>query len=89
METLTLNDGTELNGHILPNGDGLYIYVYLQNMNLMQGFMLFSDPEKTARIVELNHGEENVYEGFTELFSINAEFGNCNIRMKKAAVVPE
>lgn len=83
MEILTLNDGTVLNGHILENGDGLTIFIYLDNLPLATGFYLFNDESKTSHIVEENHGEINSYDGYTALTSINTEFGNCNITMRK------
>ena len=83
METITLNDGTVLNGHILNNGDGRLIFVYLDGKSLAEGFLLFSDQSKTIRITENNHGNEHVYENYTEITSINSEFGNCNLTLRK------
>lgn len=85
METLTLNDGTEVNGHIIENGDELTIFVYLDGKTIIEGVTLFSDPEKTKRITALNHGEEQIYEGYTELWSASHEYGNCNLVMKKGS----
>ena len=85
METLTLVDGTELNGHILPGSDGQLIFVYLDGMSLVQGFAIFSDAENIATIVENNHGEEHIYEGYTEITAINTEYGNCNITLRRTA----
>ena len=83
METLTLNDGTVLNGHIQEDGYGQLIFVYLDNMSLMDGFMILSNPGKTVRIVAESHGEEHVYEGYTVLTDINNEYGNCNATLRK------
>lgn len=83
MELLVLNDGTELNGHILPSGDGRTIFVYLYGMSLAEGFAVFSEADRVSVIREMNHGEEHTYEGFTEMTAINSEYGNCNITMKK------
>ena len=83
METLTLNDGTVVNGHILDSGDGQSIFVYLDSMNILQGVMLFSDAEKTINITAMNHGNEHVYYGYTILWSVSAEYGNCNLVMRK------
>lgn len=83
METLTLNDGTVVNGHVIENGDGQIIYVYLDGMSLVDGVMLFSDREKTINIVAMSHGVEHVYYGFTIIWSASAEFGNCNLVMRK------
>ena len=84
METLTLNDGSVLNGHILPGGDGITIFVYLMDMNIVQGVSIFSDADRISKIIESNHGTEHVYEGYTEIYAVSHEFGNCNIVMRKA-----
>ena len=83
MEVLILNDGTNVNGHIIDSGDGQTIFVYLDNMSVIAGVMLFSDAEKTAKITAMNHGVEHIYEGFTEIWSASHEFGNCNLVMRK------
>ncbi len=84
MEMLILNDGTEVNGHILPNGDGITIFVYLTGKTVIEGVMLFSDREKSKVVTAIDHGAEKVYEGYTELYSASHEFGNCNLVMRKA-----
>lgn len=83
MEVLILNDGTNVNGHILDGGDGQMIFVYLDGMSIMQGVTLFSDSDKTCRIIAMNHGTEHIYENYTELWSASHEFGNCNLVMRK------
>ena len=83
MEMLILKDGTELEGHVLPNGDGRTIFVYLDGMSIMEGFEIFSEKTRISIIRELSHGEEHIYEGFTEITAISSEYGNCNITMKK------
>jgi len=45
---------------------------------------LFSDPEKTKKIVAMNHGSKHTYKGYTEIYSASHEFGNCNLVMRKA-----
>lgn len=85
-QTLTLNDGTVVDGHILDNGDGLIIFVYLDGMNLADGFALFSVPGRTKVITANSYGAVHQYEGFTHLSSISDEYGNCNIVMKKAVI---
>lgn len=84
MEVLILNDGTEITGHILDNGDGIMIFVYLDGKTVVEGVTLFSDPEKTKKITANRYGEVRVYEGYTELWSASHEYGNCNLVMKKA-----
>lgn len=83
METLTLNDGTVVDGHILESSDGQEIYVYLDGMTVAAGVSLFADPGKSARVVAMNHGVEHVYEGYTELWNASHEYGNCNLVMRR------
>lgn len=81
METITLNDGTIVDGHCIKTDDALF--VYLDGMNMIEGVMLFNDPEKTRRMVELNHGVEHIYSGYTQITAASAEYGNCNIVMRR------
>lgn len=83
MKTITLNDGTVVNGNILDNGDGIIIFVYLFGLSLAEGFALFSDTNKTSRIIANEYDVETVYEGYTNISAINTEFGNCNLVMRK------
>lgn len=82
METITLNDGTEIRGHCIE--DDLNLFVYLDKIKLTDAFMLFSNPDRTRRITENNHGNEHIYEGYTEIYAINAENGNSNLTMRRA-----
>lgn len=83
MEILTLADGTQLNGTVLPDGDGLTIFVYLTGISLVEGVQIFSHPERIRTITTLSHGNETVYTGFTELRSVDTEFGNCNLILRR------
>ena len=83
METITLNNGTVLDGHIMPNGDDRIIFVYLTGISLADGFAAFSNPANISTITEINHGNEHIYRGYTELKAIDSEFGNCNITLRK------
>lgn len=83
MRTITLNDGTVLEGTILEGGYDDYILVYIDGMPLAQGFAIFSDASKTSHIVYNNYEKTAVYDRFTELAGINSEFGNCNVMLRK------
>lgn len=83
MEQIILIDGTVLDGHIIDNGDGQVIFVYLNNMSIVDGFNIFSNKERIKKIIASSHGEEFVYNRYTELFSISHEFGNCNIALRR------
>jgi len=82
METLILNDGTEVTGHCME--DDINLFVYLDGMTVPQGVALFSDPQKTVRITALNHGETHLYENYTDVYSASHEFGNCNLIMRRS-----
>ena len=82
-EYMTLNDGTVVDGHVMDNGDGITIFVYLDGMDIIQGVMLFSDPDVVSTITAMSYGVEHVYHGYTQIWSASAEFGNCNLTMRK------
>ena len=83
METLTLNDGTQLDGTILPGGDGRTIYVYLTALTIAEGVGIFLNANRIRKITAMNHGTETVYEGYTEIRSVDCEYGNCNLVMRR------
>ena len=88
---LTLNDGT-----VIQNADtilavvGLWIHIS-SGFTLSEAFSLFSDPEKTRRIVtdkvEPHKPDDPItYEGYTNLFSIRAEDdGDIVVGLKEVA----
>ena len=84
MEVLILNDGTNVEGHILDGGDERSIFVYLDNKTVVEGVLLMSDPDKTYVIKALNHGVEHIYEGYTQIYSASNEYGNCNLVMRRS-----
>ena len=73
QEKLTLNDGTELSGHAIV--DGLFLYVYLNNITLTASFPIMNDSGKTAKIAENQNGQITEYTGYTHLKSISEESG--------------
>ena len=83
METITLNDESVVNGHILDGGDGRTIFVYLDRMSIADGFRIFSDQDRTVHMVAMNHGVQHTYDGYTEIVAVNSEYGNCNLTMRK------
>lgn len=83
-QKIILNDGTELAGHIMENGDGRIIFVYLTGgVSMMTGITLFSDPAKTRTIRMISFGHEHTYQGYTQVESVSKEYGNCNLVMRK------
>ena len=84
MQTLTLNNGPTIDGHILEDANKTAIYVYLDNFPLTDGFVLLSNPEKTRKIVANSYGHEYIYEGYTTLSAISDEYGNCNAVLRRS-----
>lgn len=73
-EKLTLNDGTEIVGHIIETETRLFLYVY--GVMLADAFGLLNDPEKTKKIVAERYGETTTVQGYRKLMSISVEQGD-------------
>ena len=73
QETITLADGTVLDGHVLES-DGR-LYVYLNRSTLGAAFPVLNDPEKTAVVVARIYGQDTVYTGYDHLTAVTEEFG--------------
>lgn len=84
METITLNDGTVLNGSIMPNDDDRIIFIFFHNMTIPQGIELLRDSSKFEKLICFSYGNTHEYEGYTKIVSITSEFGNCNVVMEKS-----
>ena len=77
---ITLNDGTVVqNARCVPREDRLFIYC--DGMEIKEGFDTFY--ENTASVTVFSFGDTVTYTGFTVLYSVTAEYGNCNISLKK------
>ena len=72
-EKLTLNDGTELTGHMTETETRLFVYVW--EKTLAEAFALLNDPEKTERITGDQYGVVSLAVGYTKLMSISEEPG--------------
>ena len=70
-EKLTLNDGTELTGHLVENDSRLFVYVY--DLTLAEVFELLNDPEKTKKIKAVRYGAEQTVRGYKHLCSVSEE----------------
>ena len=71
MQTLILSDGTELtNSYAALTVDRLFLYIQ-NGMNLIQVFMLVSDPEKLDNIIYASGDHQEVYGGFKTLEAIS------------------
>lgn len=82
-EKLTLNDGTELQGHAIETEARLFVYVW--GKTLTEVFELLSDPERTKKIVAERYGETQTFRGYKRLMSISDEgSGMISASLKKA-----
>jgi hypothetical protein len=64
--------------------DDYHLFVYLNNMSIIDGFPIFSNPANLETIVENSYGIVRTYNGYTILTSINGEYGNCNAVLRKS-----
>lgn len=82
METLTLNDGTVLNGRLIETETRLFLYIYGKTMT--EVFNLLIDPEKTRVIKEDRNGEKRTVRGYKHLRAISEEMGGmiCTVLTK-------
>ena len=84
-EKLTLNDGTELNGHAQETDDVLFLYMH--GITLPEAVEVLKDPEKTMRIVASENGQETVYEGFGHLYTVTeGRDGTISAGIKRGVV---
>lgn len=72
-EKLTLNDGTELVGHMIETDSRLFVYLY--EITLAAAFELLNDPEKTKVIKSERYGEKQTVRGYKHLCSVSEEMG--------------
>ena len=87
-EYLVMNNGvTVQDAHCLQDDVALFVYV-TGEADLMETLQLFSDPEATAVIRASRFGEEAVYTGYTQLYSMSREFGNINLVLRKGENEP-
>lgn len=81
-ETIKLNDGTEIRGHLLETETRLFLYLY--DIRMRDAFDLLTDPKKTKYIQWKTYGAEGEVFGYTHLMSISEEPGGMiGASMKK------
>lgn len=89
QNSIVLADGTELKGRatLVTEADNLWVYLDEGN-DFSEAFQLFSDPEKTKKIVSHTSillTEE--WEGYTKMTLIKQDGAQISIRMQKGALV--
>jgi hypothetical protein len=81
---LILNDGTEIEGGHAGISSRGNLWMWFTGYTMAQAVMMFLDPEKTERIVFMAGETEEVYEGYTEMTSINVDAnGQFHVGMKR------
>lgn len=79
-QQVTLNDGTVIdNARAIESNDRLF--VYCDGLDIKTGFDKFY--ENTMTVVAESYEERRVYTGYGVLYSVSAEYGNCNVALKK------
>lgn len=86
QQTVTLADGTVLNGYAGLNETEDDLWVWLDaDTDMMTAFQLFSDPSKTIRLrTDLTAEVYQEYEGYTNLALIRQDMGKVSARMKRS-----
>ena len=70
-EKMILNDGTEIQGHLIETNGRLFLYMY--EITLAEAFELLIDPENTASIRWERNGETGTAAGYGHLYSVTEE----------------
>ena len=81
MEKLTLNNGDELQGHLIETDGRLFLY--LNGISLADAFGLLIDPENTKIIHAERYGQKTTARGYKQLYSISNENGQICAGLKK------
>ena len=71
METIRLNNGRTISGHV--QRVGAVLWFYLDGLTFGEAYQAMSEPEDTRKITASVYGTETAYEGFTELFCLRLE----------------
>ena len=72
-EKLTLNDGTEIRGHLIETNDRLFLYLY--DTTMADAFAKLIEPENTKVIRWERFGETGTVRGYKHLYCISEESG--------------
>ena len=81
MEKITLNNGDELQGHLIETDGRLFIY--LRGISLADAFSLLIVPENTRILKAEQFGKRVTVRGYKRLYSISDEDGQVCAGLKK------
>lgn len=70
-EKLTLNDGTEIDGHLIESGERLFLY--MRGITMKEAFDVLIDPENTKSIQCERYGKKETVKGYKHLYSVTEE----------------
>lgn len=83
---LILNDGTEIAGGYAGMSSRGNLWLWFTGYTMAQAVTMFLDPAKTARIVFSAGEAEEIYEGYTNMTSINVDAnGQFHVGMQREA----
>ena len=71
MDKVIMNNGDELNGHLIETETRLFLYLF--NISLSDAFGLLIDPENTKVIKWERYGAKGTVKGYKRLMSISEE----------------
>ena len=74
MDKVILNNGDELNGHVLETETRLFVYLF--GISLTEAFELLNNPENTKMIKWERYGTKGTIKGYKRLMSISVEQDN-------------
>ena len=81
MESLTLNDGTVITGHLIETNERLFLY--MKEITMQEAFNLLIKPENTTKIRAVRYRAETTVHGYQALYSISNENGQICAMLKK------
>lgn len=82
-EQLILSNGAVLNySHAIASGGELDLYVADPGVTMDILYGLLSKPENTARITARRYGDEAVYDGYTDFYTITRERDQITAALK-------
>lgn len=85
MYKLILADDTEINVGLCGTYDDGPLYIEVMDKSFIECSQIFSDPSKTAVMEFRTALEHAVYEGYTNLKSMQLENGCIKVTMRRSA----
>ena len=80
-EKLTLNNGTEIEGHLIEASGVLFLY--MQGITYEKAFELLDVPENVKKIKAERYGAVQTVKGYKELYTLTKENGFISAGIRK------